>query len=94
MYMRDLNGNLIEIGDSVAFPGPYGQTLVVGVVEKVGIGHYNGGVGIHKVKVRLEGGGKTYWGREITHRDYWGNPANDAYGDNPTKGIIILNKGS
>lgn len=89
--MKDLNGDVIEVGDKVAFPGPYGQSLVVGIAEKVVVGRRYGS-DVHKVKVRLVGGGADYWGKEITHRDYWGNLANETYGNNPTSGIIILSK--
>jgi hypothetical protein len=33
--MLDYNQNLIEIGDTVAFPGPYGSMLCVGTVVRI-----------------------------------------------------------
>lgn len=86
--MRDFNGNIIKVGDKVTFPGPYGQTLVIGTVTKVGIGvRYTRAY--HKVKVSIN---ESESCTEKLKRDYWGNLINGLYGDSPNRGILILNK--
>lgn len=86
--MRDFNGDVIEVGDKVTFPGPYGQTLIVGTAVKVGLGRQYS-YQKHKVKVRMDKP-EQYTGK--VERDYWGHPTATIQGNAATLGILIIKK--
>jgi hypothetical protein len=89
--MLDYNQNLIEIGDTVAFPGPYGSMLCVGTVVRIWERTQYGSK-YDCVRVMLQ---KPLYGK--MERDCWGTITRYANGEVPENigdndNIVIVSK--
>lgn len=83
--MKDILGKEIKVGDKVVFPGPYGRTLSIGNVTKVGL-RRRYGTTFQAIKVALDFEDSN----RKTVRDYWGNRVQE--GNLPTEGVLVIRK--